>query len=128
LRGIRRRATPELSEALETAKISFMRAETLSRLGAQQQRRILAREQLKEDAQRLAAEVLHDFLAQRQRIDLMQIADAIRLTVSQAQAGKPPGPPHYSMGVSLYAAHPALESDSALPELPCIDPRQRTHP
>jgi hypothetical protein len=86
LRGIRRRATPELSEALDTGKISFMRAETLSRLGARQQRRILAQEQRKEDAQRLAAEALHSILAQEKgRIDLRQLADAIRLTVSQAQ-------------------------------------------
>jgi hypothetical protein len=84
LRSIQLRGTPELIAALDTGKISFMRAETISRLGARQQRRILEREQFKENAQRLAAEALRDLLAQAKRIDLKEVAEAIRCTVSQA--------------------------------------------
>ena len=84
LRSIERRATPELSAALAVGEISLNKAEMLSCLGARQQRRILNQEQRKEDAQRLAAQALHDFLAQEKgRIDLKQVARRIVETIRQ---------------------------------------------
>jgi hypothetical protein len=64
-----------------------MRAEAISRLSARQQRRILAQAQRKEDAQQLAAQTIHGLLECGQRIDLKEVAEAIRLTVSRSGSG-----------------------------------------
>jgi hypothetical protein len=84
LRAIARRATPELSEAFSQGELSLRRTELLSKLSPARQRQILAKEQRKEDAQRLAAQALHDFLAQEKgRIDLKQVARRIVETIRQ---------------------------------------------
>ena len=84
LRSIRRRATRELSEALASGQLSLRRAEIVSRLSPARQRRILAKEQLQEQGERLAAQALHDFLAQEKgRIDLKQVARRIVETIRQ---------------------------------------------
>ena len=84
LRSIERRATPELSEAFAAGQLSLRRTEILSQLSPERQRRILRQEHLQEQGERLAAQVLRDFLAQAKQIDLKEVADAIRCTVSQA--------------------------------------------
>jgi hypothetical protein len=84
LRSIERRATRELSEAFAGGALSLRKAEMLSRLSPARQRRILRQEQLQEQGERLAAQALHDFLAQEKgRIDLKQVARRIVETIRQ---------------------------------------------
>jgi hypothetical protein len=89
LRSIERRATRELSEADADGRLSLNKAEILSQLSPARQRRILAQEQRKEDAKRLAAETLRDLLAHAKRIDLKEVADTICCTVSHAPKRAP---------------------------------------
>ena len=82
LRSIHRRATRELSEAFAAGKLSLNRTEILSQLSPARQRRILAREQLKEDAQWLAARAIALFLqTQDAPIQLSEVTSRIIETI-----------------------------------------------
>jgi hypothetical protein len=82
LRRISKRATAELKEAYDEGRLSLRAYDRLSKLSSLRQRQAVALERNKEQAQNQAAAAIRAVLAHKeQRIDLMQIASAIIVSI-----------------------------------------------
>jgi hypothetical protein len=75
LARIRRRATPELTQAFEAGQISLRAYDILSRHGAQEQRAILAQQRREIESTRIAAETIEGILDHAKTTDV-----TVRLT------------------------------------------------
>ena len=90
LRRIRRRATPELTEAFAAGDISLRQYDILSRRGVREQRARIARQHREIESARMAAEVIEGKLADSKGthtpVRLSEISAAIHEAVQAAHA------------------------------------------
>ena len=90
LARIRRRATPELTQAFAAGDISLRQYDILSRRGAREQRERIARQQRERKSARIAAEVIAGKLADSKGthtpVRLSEISAAIHEAVQAAHA------------------------------------------